>query len=255
MPDALGHIEPGDIVLSYPAPGFGDLVTDILGNAGGPDDGFDEAYAQTLSDLSTIQDALDLLDAILGLSILLGDPTGESDLVTNTPYLQANIANVTADLAALNALALDVGITPPTSTPPPAPSGSAPPGSSGGTGGSTTECASSYTYPVTAVGETSTMLVVIFPGTSEADSPTLASYSIDDPSNSGAWSIGQVGYDCQQGECGTFVYVDFTPPQANEYSATITLTSSTGATTTVCVNGQGASTIGSGGPVIGPGAG
>ena len=118
MPDALGHILPGDINLAYPAPGFGQLVADILGNAGGPDDGFDAAYAQTVSDLDSLLTLLDAIDFILGIGTLLGDPTGDSILIDATPQMQANIAASNADYAALAALALEVGLTPPSLQPP-----------------------------------------------------------------------------------------------------------------------------------------
>jgi len=118
MPDALGHIMPGDINLAYPAPGFGDLVAGELGNAGGPDDGFDAAYAQTVSDLDTLLTLLDAIDFILGIGTLLGDPTGESILIEATPQMQANIDASNADYAALAALALEVGLTPPSLQPP-----------------------------------------------------------------------------------------------------------------------------------------
>ena len=118
MPDALGHIATTDVDLNYPTSDFLDLVLNTLGNAGDPSDGFDQQLAQTVNDSATILNDLDAIDAILGLSVLLGDPTGDSVLSDNTPGMQANLANAANDVGALNDLALTVGITPLSGTPP-----------------------------------------------------------------------------------------------------------------------------------------
>lgn len=116
--DALGHIFSSDVNLSYPVPGFAQLWSDEMGNAGDPSDGFDSALAQTIGDVNTIESDLALVDEILGIATLLGDPTGPSDIVTKTPYMQAHIASANDDLAALNQLALDLGLQPFTDTVP-----------------------------------------------------------------------------------------------------------------------------------------
>lgn len=114
--DALGHIFASDVNLSFPAPGFAQLWADEMGNAGDPSDGFDSDLAQTTSDLSTIETDLSLLDDILAIQLLLGDPTGPSDLSTRTPFMQAHISAANVDLASLNNLALAVGLQPFTNT-------------------------------------------------------------------------------------------------------------------------------------------
>lgn len=110
--DALGHISATDAPLAFPQSTFAQLYADIMGNAGDPDDGFDSALTATANNLATIQSDLDAIDIILGLGILLGDPTGDSVLAANDAAFQDNIANVNADLDAFNNLALAVGVTP-----------------------------------------------------------------------------------------------------------------------------------------------
>lgn len=97
MPDWYGHILPSEVDLVLDAPAFTQLVSDTLGNAGGPDDGMDEQLLQIMSDTAGLATLLDLIDGPLGF--LLGPSPGIDDnaLARSSDLLNLNIATVAAD--------------------------------------------------------------------------------------------------------------------------------------------------------------
>lgn len=181
MPDALGHIAPTDIDLNYPAPDFLDIVLQTLGNAGDTSDGFEADYAQSVNDLGTILNDLDAVDFILGLDILLGDPTGESHLVENTPRLQADLANAQGDYNALTALALSVDIQPP-----PDSGGLGPGGPTPTTGGQPAACTSGTNEQIGFIGiadGTRQSFPLDLTSASEVSGDTIVSVTLDQDSD------------------------------------------------------------------------
>jgi len=208
MPDALGHILPGDINLAYPAPGFGQLVADILGNAGGPDDGFDAAYAQTVSDLDSLLTLLDAIDFILGIGTLLGDPTGDSILIDATPQMQANIAASNADYAALAALALEVGIQPPSLTPPGSNPASNPPTSSPALVVTPENPNAVFDTPILPVG-TQTTVPLEFTNDTKAAITIQPVQLVSAPSGAGSWDAPQ-SLTIQPGDTALFATMTVT---------------------------------------------
>lgn len=121
MIDYYGHISAEDAVLSFDAPSFAQLVSDELGNAGSPSDGFDSTLLQAYSDLDALANLIDFLDGVTDVTLGLNDVLSENPLAAETPLLESNLADLAADLGGFITVTAPVGITPPADSGTPAP--------------------------------------------------------------------------------------------------------------------------------------
>lgn len=128
MPDWYGHILPSEVDLVLDAPAFTQIVSDTLGNAGGPDDGMDEQLAQISSDMVGLAALLDLIDGPLGFLLGPSPALDENALAQSSDLLAQNLAAVGGDRDAFAQL-VEPGQAPPPDSggTPSAPSGSSTP--------------------------------------------------------------------------------------------------------------------------------